>query len=61
MKLDCVNKEAGLVILLKMMVNKVVQIKFNFDASDPPQTAANGTFEHPNFKNFLRGNAPRPH
>ena len=25
-----------------------------------PQIAPNGTFEHPNFKNFLGGDAPRP-
>ena len=33
----CVNKEACLVILLKVMVNKVKQMKYNFDASDPPR------------------------
>ena len=30
-------KTAGLVFLLKMTVNKVVQMKYNFDASDPPR------------------------
>ena len=30
-------KKARLVILSKMMVNKVVQMKYNFDAYDPPR------------------------
>ena len=55
---DCVNKEARLVILLKMTVNKVVQMKYNFDASDP-QTAPNGTFEHPNFNKNSEGEFPQ--
>ena len=37
MKLECVNIAAHLVILLKMMVNNVVQMKYNFDPSDHPR------------------------
>ena len=59
----CVNKEAGLVILLKMTVNKVVQIKYNFDASDPQKLhqMAPLSIQIKFFKKNLRGNAPRPH
>ena len=32
----CVNTEEGLVILLQMTINEVVQMKYNFDALDPP-------------------------
>ena len=32
----CVNAEEGLVILLQMTINEVVQMKYNFDALDPP-------------------------
>ena len=32
----CVDTEEGLVILLQMTINEVVQMKCNFNALDPP-------------------------
>ena len=32
----CVDTEEGLVILLQMTINEVVQMKYNFNALDPP-------------------------
>ena len=54
------NKEAGLGILLKVTVNKVAQVKYNFDASDPPILHQMAPSSMQISKKFLRGNAPRP-
>jgi len=56
----CVNTEAGLVILLQMTVNKVVQIKYNFDALDPPWLHQMAPLSFQFSKNFWGGMPPDP-
>ena len=45
-----------MVILLKIIASKVKQLKYNFDASDPPRLHQMAPLS---IQNFLTGNTPR--